>query len=150
MSFGRCASAAHFSIVISGPPCFMSSLGYPSRREGTTQRGGRLACRSLFDKMSRLLSRSKRFAIIIPASISSDVGRITSGRSLCPYERLGIVAGPKLPPGEALVAFIFGGRRYQARRLLVRLAHRRCDGRCVRLAERCCLGVWWGGERPRR
>lgn len=137
----RFASRALFSIVISGPPCFASSLGYPKGRHGVTQRASFLSFSGLTKSTTHLLRPRNIFSIVVPTSNGRSFLVTTAHCKLRLSRRAFVRAGPKSRPGQILLTFGFSISGYIVSSLAVRLSHRICDRRCVTLAGRFCLGV---------
>lgn len=143
ISFTR-TDARLCSLVMSGPPCFISSLGYPGLRQGATHRASALALRSLLRCDHGLLAPRKHVTLVLPCSRGSHLASYVRARGLFLSGRISIVPMPSTRPGQLLTRLASRPPTSPtfSSQLAVRVTERQCASRCVGLAGSFCLGVW--------
>ena len=120
--FRHYTSTTLFDVIVSNPPYFADSLKCPDRQRNTARHDNELTYEDLLEGVSRLLSATGEFTVIIPADVSEKVKEIALDYSLYPYKQLNIITTPGLSPKRCLITFKFQNQKCLTENMVIELA----------------------------
>ena len=92
-----------FSHILSNPPYFPNSLKGPDKQRNAARHNDTLPLEQLLASCNKLLAPGGKISLILPASLSEDLGGLIESNRLYPTRRTLILPTPESAPKRILV-----------------------------------------------